>query len=341
MEKTVTIKDVARKANVSISTVSRVLNNSGYTSASVKEKVNKAVDELKFQKNMVATAMIKKQTSTFGLIIPDIKNIFYGELTRAIEDKAHQHGFNVILCNTDNNLEKEKEYLNFLLRKGIDGIIFSTPEINDRNIREVMKSRPDLPMVILGSKVQNVRLDEVLVDNFDGGYTATEHLIDLGHEKIGYIGGQQDSYATVERLKGFKAALEERGLPLDKKHVKLDEFKIHSGYEKGKEMLAKKDRPTAIFAGNDAIAVGVYKAARELEMKIPEDLSVIGFDDSQFAEIVDPGLTTIRTPIAEMGEKTVELAVQIIKENKNFKESIMFPPTLIERASTASIKKVH
>ncbi|WP_218131871.1 LacI family DNA-binding transcriptional regulator [Thalassobacillus cyri] len=341
MEKTVTIKDVARKANVSISTVSRVLNNSGYTSASVKEKVNKAVDELKFQKNMVATAMIKKQTSTFGLIIPDIKNIFYGELTRAIEDKAHQHGFNVILCNTDNNLEKEKEYLNFLLRKGIDGIIFSTPEINDRNIREVMKSRPDLPMVILGSKVQNVRLDEVLVDNVDGGYTATEHLIDLGHERIGYIGGQPDSYATVERLKGFKAAMEERALPLDKNHIKLDEFKIHSGYEKGKEILAENDRPTAIFAGNDAIAVGVYKAARELGIRIPEDLSVIGFDDSQFAEIVDPGLTTIRTPIAEMGEKTVELAVQIIKENKNFKESIMFPPTLVERASTASVKKVH
>nr|WP_239534033.1 LacI family DNA-binding transcriptional regulator [Thalassobacillus pellis] len=335
----VTIKDVAKAANVSISTVSRVLNNSGYTSANVKERVNKAVEELKFQKNMVATAMIKKQTQTFGLIIPDIKNIFYGELTRAIEDKAHKLGFNVILCNTDNDLEKESEYLNFLIRKGIDGIIFSTPETNDMNVREVMKSRPDLPIIILGSKVKNVRLDEVLVDNFEGSYTATRHLIDLGHERIGYIGGQPDSYSTIERQRGYLAALEDNGITSNPTYIELDEFKIDSGFEKGKKLLAEEDRPTAIFAANDAIAVGVYKAARELGLRIPEDLSVIGFDDSQFAEIVFPELTTIRTPIAQMGEKTVELAVQIVKDGKNFKESITFQPTLVERGSTQRIKK--
>ncbi|KHE71623.1 LacI family DNA-binding transcriptional regulator [Halobacillus sp. BBL2006] len=337
----VTIKDVAKVANVSISTVSRVLNNSGYTSASTKEKVHKAVDELKFQKNMVATAMIKKQTSTLGLIIPDIKNIFYGELTRAIEDEAHKHGFNVILCNTDNDLSKESEYLNFLLRKGIDGIIFSTPEINDRNVREIIKTRPDLPLIILGSQVKDVRLDEVLVDNFEGGYQATKHLLELGHQKIGYIGGQPDSYSTVERYKGYQEALEDYKVKLNKNYVKLDEFKINSGYNKGLEMLSRKDRPTAIFAGNDAIAVGIYKAARELGLNVPEQLSVIGFDDSQFAEIVDPELTTIRTPISEMGQKTVELIVQIVKEGKNFKETVTFQPTLIERGSTSSVVDVH
>ncbi|QAS52211.1 LacI family DNA-binding transcriptional regulator [Halobacillus litoralis] len=333
----VTIKDVAKAANVSISTVSRVLNNSGYSSMSTKEKVNKAVEELKFQKNMVATAMIKKQTSTLGLIIPDIKNIFYGELTRAIEDQAHQYGFNVILCNTDNDLEKEAEYLNFLLRKGIDGIIFSTPEINDKNIREVMKNRPDVPLILLGSQVKNVRLDEVLVDNFEGGYQATAHLLDHGHQRIGYIGGQKDSYATVERYKGYAKALEDYGIePMDE-YLKLDEFKIHSGYHRGKELLKMSEPPTAVFAGNDAIAVGVYKAARELGISIPEELSVIGFDDSQFAEIVDPELTTIRTPISEMGEKTVELAIQIVREGKNFKETVTFQPSLIERGSTAKV----
>ncbi|WP_198162665.1 LacI family DNA-binding transcriptional regulator [Halobacillus mangrovi] len=337
----VTIKDVAKVANVSISTVSRVLNNSGYTSASTKEKVHKAVDELKFQKNMVATAMIKKQTSTLGLIIPDIKNIFYGELTRAIEDEAHKHGFNVILCNTDNDLSKESEYLNFLLRKGIDGIIFSTPEINDRNVREIMKTRPDLPLIILGSQVKDVRLDEVLVDNFEGGYQATKHLLELGHQKVGYIGGQPDSYSTVERYKGYQEALEDYKVKLNNNYVKLDEFKIHSGYNKGLEMLSRKDRPTAIFAGNDAIAVGIYKAARELGLNVPEQLSVIGFDDSQFAEIVDPELTTIRTPISEMGQKTVELIVKIVKEGKNFKETVTFQPTLIERGSTSRVVDVH
>lgn len=290
---------------------------------------------------MVATAMIKKKTSTLGLIIPDIKNIFYGELTRAIEDQAHQHGFNVILCNTDNDLEKEADYLNFLLRKGIDGIIFSTPEMNDRNIKEVMKHRPDLPMILLGSQVENVKLDEVLVDNFEGGYQATQHLLEYGHERIGYIGGQEDSYATVERYKGYSKALEDHGLQPTDHYVRLDEFKIHSGYHKGKELLALPDRPTAIFAGNDAIAVGVYKAARELDISIPDELSVIGFDDSQFAEIVAPELTTIRTPTADMGEKTVELVVKIITEGKNFKETITFQPTLIERGSTTVLNDNH
>lgn len=334
-----TIKDVAKAANVSISTVSRVLNNSGYCSVKTKEKVYKAVEELKFQKSMVATAMIKKQTSTLGLIIPDIKNIFYGELTRAIEDQAHQYGFNVILCNTDNDLDKEAEYLNFLLRKGIDGIIFSTPEINDKNIKEVMKDRPEFPMILLGSQVENVRLDGVLVDNFEGGYQAVQHLLESGHRKIGYIGGQKDSYATVERYKGYAKALEDHGVPSGNLYVRLDEFKIQSGYHQGKELLSLPDRPTAIFAANDAIAVGIYKAARELDISIPAELSVIGFDDSQFAEIVFPELTTIRTPIADMGEKTVELVAKIIKEGKNFKETITFQPTLIERGSTTVVNE--
>ncbi|MCP3027918.1 LacI family DNA-binding transcriptional regulator [Halobacillus sp. A5] len=333
----VTIKDVAKEAKVSISTVSRVLNNSGYTSMEVKEKVNKAVEKLKFQKNMVATAMIKKQTSTFGLIIPDIKNIFYGELTRAIEDQANKYGFNVILCNTDNDLDKEAEYLNFLIRKGVDGVIFSTPEMNDRNIKEVMKARSDLAFISLGSRVSDVQIDEVIVNNFEGGYEATKHLLDLGHQRIGFIGGRQNSYSTTERLKGYSQALEDYGLKMDKKLTRLDEFKIHSGYDKGKELLSLKERPTAIFAGNDAIAVGIYKAAREFNLSIPENLSVIGFDDSQFAEIVYPTLTTIRTPIQDMAEKTVELAVQISRKGKNFKETVTFQPTLIKRESTSRV----
>ncbi|MGM0900335.1 MAG: LacI family DNA-binding transcriptional regulator [Bacillota bacterium] len=333
-----TIKDVAKLASVSISTVSRVLNNSGYTSEETKKKVFEAVENLNFRKNIVAAAMINKQTSTFGLIIPDIKNVFYADLTRAVEDAANQHGFNVILCNTDNDLNKEAEYISFLLQKGIDGIIFSTPEIKNRNIKEVIKSRPDLPIVILGSKVVGVQVDEVLVDNFEGAYNATIHLLELGHKKIGFIAGQPDSYATIERQKGYEAALEEYQLSLDSENIMLDEFKVGSGYNKGKEMLLRKNRPTAIFAGNDAIAVGVYKAARELDIEIPEELSIVGFDDSQYAEIVYPSLTTVRTPILEMGEKAIEMGILLSKKNKKFKETITFQPELIVRSSTSELK---
>lgn len=332
-----TIKDVAKLANVSISTVSRVLNNSGYTSEETKKKVFQAIEKLKFQKNMVAAAMIKKQTSTFGLIIPDIKNIFYADLTRAVEDTANKNGFNVILCNTDNDLNKEREYINFLLQKGIDGIIFSTPEIQDENIKEVVRNRPDLPIIIIGSDVSGVKVDKVLVDNFEGSYTATKHLLELGHKRIGFIAGQLDSYATIERRKGFEQALNDYEIILDRNYIMLEAFKIQSGYKKGKEMLCKKDRPTAIFAGNDAIAVGIYKAARELKIRIPEELSVIGFDDSQFAEIVYPGLTTIRTPITEMGKKAVELAIEVAKKTRNFKETITFQSSIIQRESTCKL----
>ncbi|MYL53851.1 substrate-binding domain-containing protein [Pontibacillus yanchengensis] len=334
-----TIKDVAKTANVSISTVSRVLNNSGYTSQETKDRVYQAVEKLKYQKNMVAAAMINKHTATLGLIIPDIKNIFYGDLTRSVEDTAHKYGYNVILCNTDNDLNKEREYVEFLIQKGVDGIIFSTPEVEDRNIKELVKAKPELPVIVLGSEVSGVKVDEVLVNNFQGAYMATEHLIELGHENIGYISGQPQSYSTSERQQGYESALRDFGIEPKPHYVMKDEFKVESGYQQGKEMLAREDRPTAIFAGNDAIGVGVYQAARELELRIPEDVSVVGFDDSQYAEIVYPTLTTVRTPIVQMGDKAVQLAVQLSEDERNFKETITFEPTLTERNSTRALKE--
>ncbi|MED3623473.1 LacI family DNA-binding transcriptional regulator [Neobacillus thermocopriae] len=332
-----TIKDVAREANVSISTVSRVLNGSGYTSEETRQKVYQAVEKLNFKRNMIAAAMIKKQTSTFGLIIPDIKNIFYADLTRAVEDTANQHGFNIVLCNTDNNLTKEAEYIDFLIAKGVDGIIFSTPEVKDKNIKQVVEEYPDLPVVILGSKIPGVKINEILVDNFEGGYMATNHLLELGHKKIAFISGSADSYASIERYKGFQSALADKKIKIIEDFVIFDKFYIDSGYKNGLKLLSRQDRPTAIFAASDAIAVGIYKAARELNLKIPEDLSIIGFDDSQFADIVFPPLTTIHTPIIEMGNRAMEIAIKTIKEKSHVKETIVFYPTLVERESTRKL----
>lgn len=329
-----TIKDVAKEANVSISTVSRVLNSSGYTSDETRKKVFDAVEKLKFKRNMIATAMIKKQTSTFGLIIPDIKNIFYADLTRSVEDTANRFGFNIVLCNTDNDLNKEAEYIDFLLAKGVDGIIFSTPEVRDHNIKEVVENYPELPVVILGSKLPGINISEILVDNFDGGYIATNHLLELGHNQIAFFSGGADSYASIERHKGFQYAMSEKKVKINEDFVIFDKFYIESGYRNALKLLTQKDRPTAIFAASDAIAVGIYKAARELKLSIPNDLSVIGFDNSQYAEIVTPMLTTIHTPIIEMGERAMEIAIKTLKEKRIFKETLVFHPTLIEREST-------
>ncbi len=333
----VTIKDVAREAKVSISTVSRVLNMSGYTSEKTKEKVLYAVKKLGYTGSLVAAAMIKKQTLTLGLIIPDIKNIFHSDLTRAVEDGANSHGFNIFLCNTDNNLQKEVEYIHLLIAKGVDGIIFSSPEVKDKNIKEVKEKFPDLPIVILGSKFHNLTINEILVDNFDGGYRATSHLLELGHKDIAFISGGIDSYSSIERHKGYKFALNESGIPINDDFVIFDRFYIESGYKNALKLLQKNKRPTAIFAGSDSIAVGIYKAARELNLKIPEQLSVVGFDDSQYAEILSPMLTTIHTPIKEMGQRAIEIIVKSIKEKKIFKETLVLYPTLVERESTMAV----
>lgn len=334
-----TIKDVAKEAKVSISTVSRVLNMSGYTSEKTREKVLNAVKKLDYKGSLVAAAMIKKQTLTLGLIIPDIKNIFHSDLTRAIEDGANSHGFNIFLCNTDNNLQKEAEYIHLLIAKGVDGIIFSSPDVKAENIKELKEKFPDLPIIILGSKFHNVTVNEVLVDNFDGGYKATSHLLKLGHKDIAFISGGTDSYSSIERHKGYKFALNESGIPINDDLVIFDKFYIESGYKNALKLLQKNKRPTAIFAGNDSIAVGIYKAARELNVKIPEQLSVVGFDDSQYAEILFPMLTTIHTPIIEMGQRSIEIIVKSIKEKQRYKESHVFYPTLIERESTMAVHR--
>jgi LacI family transcriptional regulator len=333
----VTIKEVAKEANVSISTVSRVLNKSGYTSEKTKEKVFNAVKKLNYQGSLVAAAMKKKQTLTLGLIIPDIKNIFYSDLTRTIEDRANSHGFNIFLCNTDNNLQKEAEYIHLLIAKGVDGIIFSSPEVDDGNIEELKEKYPELPVVILGGKFPKLILNEIVVDNVDGAYKAMRHLLDLGHQDIAFIGGDLESYASIERHQGYKLALSERGIPINENYVIFDKFYIDSGYKNAMTLLQKKDRPTAIFAVSDSVAVGVFKAARELNIRIPEDLSVVGFDDSQYAQILSPMLTTIRTPIKEMGQRAIEIMVKTIKEKQIIKETVLFYPTLIERESTMAI----
>ncbi|MHB1650948.1 MAG: LacI family DNA-binding transcriptional regulator [Desulfitobacteriaceae bacterium] len=335
---TTTIYDVAKLAKVSISTVSRVLNNASYVSEESKNKVLDAVEKLNFKKNMVAAALMKKQTSTFGLIIPDIKNLFYANITRGVEDVANELGFNVILCNTDYDMHKERMYIDFLLQKGIDGIIFSTPEIRDKNVKDLIESNPQLPVVILGSKVEGVIADEILVDNFEGGYLSTKHLLELGHQRIGFVSGGRYTLATIERQKGYERALKDNGVQITSELIIMDEFKANSGYKNALKLLSK-DRPTAIFAGNDLIAVGVYRAARELGLNIPEDLSVVGFDDTEYAQILTPMLTTIHSPIQEMGSRAMRFAIMNLQGKKTAKETVVFRPTLVKRESTAYLKR--
>ncbi|MBM7570726.1 LacI family DNA-binding transcriptional regulator [Aquibacillus albus] len=332
----VTIYDVAKKAGVAISTVSRVLNNTGYVSEKTRKRVMGVVEELNYEKNMLAVALMKKQTKTIGLIIPDITNHFYADLTRAVEDEGNRHGFNVILCNTDNDMEKEASYVSFLLQKNIDGIIFASPKKDDPNIKALCDKNPQFPIVQLGGEVEGVNTDKVLVENSQGAYDLTKHLIELGHESFGVVLGHRNSLASKDRLDGINIAINEANLRLVKQNILYGDFKMQDGLKSALQLLKSKNRPTAIIAATDLLAIGCYQAAKSIGLSIPDDLSITGFDDIEIAQAVEPALTTVTSPIEQLGVRAVEMVVSTIEKPKAYKEKTVYQPTMVIRGSTGT-----
>lgn len=334
-----TIYDVAKKAGVSISTVSRVLNNSPQVKEGNRERVLQAIQELDYERNLLAAALMKKNTYTLGLIIVDIANPFYAEITRGVEDKAAEDNFNVIVCNTDYHLEKEAAYISILRQKRIDGLIFVTPEINDENISKLYQEQPDFSLVIIGSKIDDCALDTVLVNNYVGTRQAMEHLASLEHRRIGFIHGQIARISSQERLASYRLFLKEAGFQEDAKIIVGGAFEIDSGYQKAKELLQLDNPPSAIFAANDQIAVGVLQAAHAMGIKVPRELSVIGYDNTSLATITYPKLTTVAQPMVEMGRQAAKMAIERILGRRSSPEVRTLLPELVVRESTGPARR--
>lgn len=333
-----TIYDVAKAAGVSIATVSKVINNTGNMRDTTRERVKQAIIELNYQPNMVASALTGKGTETIGLLVPDISNPFFAEMARTIEDRAHEVGMSVIICSTDTDAEKEKKYIDLLKRKQVDGLIIAAT-IQDIELLEDLKEGT-IPIVMLTQDDVGLGLTSVSVDDFKGGFDATHYLINSGHKNIAIIA----EYANSSRMRiyGYRDAHEEENLPIDEQNIYRTTARIENGRKVMLEMVKNKKVPTAIFACNDLIAIGVIQGAKEAGLRIPKDLSVIGFDDTILAEIVAPRLTTVSQPIADMGKKTVDLIIEKIDRQKEDtsveeKERILFNPTMIMRDSTLSI----
>lgn len=329
-----TIKDVAKKANVSITTVSRVINNvEGYTNEDTKNRILKVIEELDYKPNSLARSLVTKKTRTIGLILPDISNPFFPGIAKSVEDRASKHGYNVILCNSYDSSKKEDYYINVLREKYVDGIILSSSKLNKDDENNYSK---DLPMVFIDRKPDVKITNAVFINNYSGAYNATKHLIDLGHKNIGCLIGPQTINTSIDRLEGYKKALEDNNLPIVEEFIKYEDYSIEGGYKAAKEVLTNKNI-TAIFANNDLMAIGVYRAAKELKYKIPRDLSVVGFDDIDMVEFIEPPLTTVKQPTKELGEAAVEMLMEAI--NNNLEEKIMYLDTeLIIRESTLSLK---
>jgi DNA-binding LacI/PurR family transcriptional regulator len=309
-----TIQDVAKRAETSIATVSRVMNNSSHkVSRKTRERVLKAVEELDYQPNVLARGLQTKVTQTIGVLIPDISNPYYAEIVRGIQEAADISGHSITLQHTDRSHDRIINDINLLRSKMVDGIIFSGGIIHRHETLSALKELRRR-VVVIGR--HEVNFPAVRVDNIEGSSLALQHLLDLGHRRIGYIGGPPESTTAADRLTGYKSALAQNGLEYQTALVEQGNLTPDSGHGAAKRLLQAAQKPTAIFAANDLMALGAISAARELGLKVPWDLSVVGFDDLPLNPYFEPPLTTVAIPMRGLGQEAMKMLVNLVNDNK-------------------------
>lgn len=325
-----TMKEIARLANVSSATVSKILNGKDqHISETTRKRVLEIVEREGYIPNAVAKSLKIKKTKTLGIIIPDVTNQFFSELARGIEDAAEKEGYSVILCNSDNKIKKEERYLQVLQEKMVDGIILTASE---QGLTRSLERR-NTPMVLLDRDILlDRKIGRIIVDNLEGAYLATSHLLDKGSKEIAFISSRNTGRSSGERLEGYKKALKERGIKLREDLIFLGEYSIDTGY-KGTLEILEKTKIDGICCGNDLIAIGAINALTKKGIQIPKDIRIVGFDDIQMAQYVNPPLTTIRQPIREMGEEAVKMLIAII-EKKSKGEVKVLKTKLVERRTS-------
>jgi LacI family transcriptional regulator len=308
----VTMRQIAAAAKVSIGTVSHVINDTAKVRPKLRERVLEAIRRLGYQPSALAQGLRRRRTNMLGMIIPDITNPFFPGVVRGAEDVAYKRSYRMILCNADNDAEKEHSYIRELRSYHVAGLLIipsSGAEIA-AHLRTYTSS--SVPVVCIDRVPEGWKGDAVLVANENGAYEGTRHLIEMGHHRLAVITGPLKLTNAVDRLKGFKRALEESKLRLEEEFLQEARFDAPSGYQAALRLLRMPERPTAIFACNDLMAFGVLQAARELGIRCPEDLSIVGFDSLEFTKLTDPSLTSIHQPGYELGATAARLLLQRI-----------------------------
>lgn len=333
----VTIRDIAKKAGVSVATVSHVINKTRFVSEELQDKVKKIMEELDYHPNLMAGSLRRKKTNTIGLIIPDNSNPLFAELSRAIEDIGFSSGYSVMLCNSAYDFKKELEYIRALRSKRVDGLIIIPTTIQSDHINRLIENK--LSVVIMDRDVPDVKADTVLLDNFKGTYDATIHLIKLGHRCIGYIDRPFDLPHSLDRARGCRKALEEHEIKLQENLIVRGGFSYEGGAKAMKVLLEQKPIPTAVLAFNDISAIGAMRAIRDQGLKVPEDISVIGFDDISQCFFTIPRLTTVHFPKYKMAEAASRLLLEKMEGSVSEKRTeVVLPLRLVVRESTAKVK---
>jgi DNA-binding LacI/PurR family transcriptional regulator len=329
-----TIRDVARVAGVSTATVSRVINAPDTVRVETRERVQRAMEVCRYKYNALARGFVTKQSHTLGLIIPTITNPIFAESTRGAQDFANELGYQVILANSDYQYEKEKRLVKVLRERQIDGLLITTTNLGGGVLKGLLDD--GFPFVLLYSTVRKGPMSAVGVDNFSGGYRATEHLVRLRHRRIAMLaGGFSFSDKSYHRWLGYKKCLSTHNIPYDPTLVVQTQYTLSSGKEGVKALLSVNDPPTAVFCSNDYIALGAMQGAREVGITIPRDLSVVGFDDMAISSFINPSLTTIRQPAYDMGRLGAELLLEHIAKAVSRPVHKMLETSLVVRESTS------
>jgi LacI family transcriptional regulator len=327
----VTIKDVARESGVNTSTVSRALNNIYGVNDETRKHVLEVATRLNYRTNQVARGLVTGRLHTIGLVVSDIRNPFFAEVARGAEDAAHRAGHDLILCNSDLKAEKQMGYFDSLLAKRVDGIVMNSVAALSHAQQDQLWAA-GVPIVLLNRSAVYRRFSSVLGDNLEGGEIAGNYLIDLGHTKVGHITGPRAHGNLADRAKGFLKAFLDRALP--EPEVIYGEHTFAGGYESANQQLGPDRRITAIFAGNDVLAFGCIRTAIERGIHIPDDLSIIGFDNVEISQITSPPLTTVDQPKYEIGKAAIEMLLNMMaKDGIREPENRVIGVRLIERQS--------
>jgi LacI family transcriptional regulator, galactose operon repressor len=331
------IYEVASSAGVSVATVSRVLNAKGPVSEDARRRVLRAVEVLGYVPHSAARSLSTRRTMNIGVLLPDVYGAFFSEIVRGIDLAARAAGYHVLVSGSHSDLAETSAVLQALHGR-IDGLILLTAGIGAEWLRRTLPSR--LPAVLLHNSEAEGGYDSIRIDNRAGSRLAADHLLDLGHRRIALICGPRGNTDAAERLRGFREALAARGVPADPRLELPGDFGEESGFRAGESLAGQAQPPTAIFAANDAMAIGCLAALRGRGLRVPDDVSLIGFDDIPIVRYLTPALTTVQVPIAEIGGRALKRLVEMLQSGREIaKQNDVVTPTLAVRASTAAARE--
>ncbi|WP_119469184.1 substrate-binding domain-containing protein [Vibrio cholerae] len=331
-----TMKDIARLAGVSTSTVSHVINKSRFVSDEIAERVNNAAQQLNYAPSALARSLKMNRTKTIGMLVTTSTTPFFGEVVKGVERSCYHQGYNLILCNTEGDNQRMKASINTLLQKRVDGLLLMCSTLEGERL-DVFDRYPDIPIVVMDWGPILFASDKIQDNSLQGGYMAAKHLIECGHKEIGCITGPLIRHQAQMRYEGYKRALAEAGIAINPDWIVESDFECEGGYQAFEKLYQRGKLPSALFVSNDMMAMGVIQAASQRGLRVPDDLSLIGYDDVHIAKFMTPALTTIHQPKYRLGKAAVDTLLYRLENPDTTAQVVQLEPTLVVRNSVRKL----